>query len=369
LKILLIETYFTGSHKQWAEGYKNNSSHQIKILSMPGRFWKWRMHGGAVTLAREYKLLEWNPELIIVTDMLDLTTFIGLAKKEIVDIPIALYFHENQINYPWSPNDRDKQKKRDNHYGFINYASALAADRVFFNSNFHKNTFLNSLTPFLKNFPDHNELSSIDNIKSKSEVLYLGLDLSKFDSYEVKNSEKPLILWNHRWEYDKNPELFFSTLEKIKNNGQEFELAILGENFSKCPTVFEKAKKVFKENIVQFGFAHSFEDYANWLWKADILPVTSDQDFFGVSIIEAIYCGTWVILPNQLAYPELLPVKLHQNHLYNSEKELQEKINWALSNYKQIRLRCFQNTVKHFNWKNLVSHYDNKMQKIKKIKT
>jgi len=367
LKILLVETYFTGSHKQWAEGYQNNSSHQIKILSMSGRFWKWRMHGGAVTLAQKYKDMVWNPELIVVTDMLDLTTFIGLSKKKIGNVPIALYFHENQINYPWSPNDRDKQKNRDIHYGFINYTSALAADRVFFNSNFHKNTFLNSLTPFLKHFPDNNELSSIDSIKSKSEVLYLGLDLAKFETYKVKNLGKPLVLWNHRWEYDKNPELFFSVLENIKNNGQEFELAILGENFSKSPTVFEKAKKIFKENIVQFGFADSFEDYAKWLWRADILPITSDQDFFGVSVIEAIYCGSWAILPNRLAYPELLPVEYHRNHLYNREDELQKKISWALKHYKQIRLKSSQDVVKHFNWESLVSEYDNRMKKIKKI--
>ena len=47
MKILLIEPYFTGSHKQWAEGYKSYSKHEVKILSMKGQFWKWRMHGGA----------------------------------------------------------------------------------------------------------------------------------------------------------------------------------------------------------------------------------------------------------------------------------------------------------------------------------
>ena len=51
MKILILEPYFTGSHKQWALGYKKYSKHEVKILSMKVQFWKWRMHGGAVTLA------------------------------------------------------------------------------------------------------------------------------------------------------------------------------------------------------------------------------------------------------------------------------------------------------------------------------
>ena len=74
------------------------------------------------------------------------------------------------------------------------------------------NSFLDELTPFLKQFPDHQELDSINIIRSRSEVLYLGMELDRFDQYKVENTERPLILWNHRWEYDKNPEPFFQCL-------------------------------------------------------------------------------------------------------------------------------------------------------------
>mgnify|MGYP000456988033 CR=1 FL=1 len=37
---------------------------------------------------------------------------------------------ENQITYPWSPQDEDVKYQRNNQYGFINYTSALAADQV-----------------------------------------------------------------------------------------------------------------------------------------------------------------------------------------------------------------------------------------------
>ena len=190
MKILIIEPYFTGSHKQWAESYKRNSSHNIKILSLKGQFWKWRMHGGAITLAKMFNAMDWLPDLIFATDMLDLNTFLSLTRNKSNGIPAAIYFHENQLSYPWSPSDRDIKNKRDSHYGFINYSSALAADKVFFNSEFHMKSFFNALIPFLKQFPDYQELDTVDVIKKKSEVLYLGMDLRRFYNYTFERDSE-----------------------------------------------------------------------------------------------------------------------------------------------------------------------------------
>jgi hypothetical protein len=54
MKILLISPYRGGSHQAWAEGYQAHSVHEVTLLTLPDRFWKWRMHGGAVTLARRF---------------------------------------------------------------------------------------------------------------------------------------------------------------------------------------------------------------------------------------------------------------------------------------------------------------------------
>ena len=128
LNICLIEPFFSGSHKKWANEYQNHSSHNIEIISLKGVYWKWRMHGGAITLAQEYNQLEYKPDIILASDMLNLPLFKSIA--DIGSIPIAMYFHENQITYPWSPNDRDVSKGRDHHYGFINYSSALVLSLI-----------------------------------------------------------------------------------------------------------------------------------------------------------------------------------------------------------------------------------------------
>lgn len=373
MKITLIEPFFTGSHAAWATGYAKYSQHDIEILSLSGNYWKWRMHGGAVTLARQFLEREENPDLLLVTDMLDLTTFLALARPKTAHIPVVIYFHENQICYPWSPKDRDIIHKRDQHYGFINYVSALAADAIFFNSFYHKNAFLERLPAFLRHFPDLRELSSVDRIAAKSHVLHLGLDLQKFKrvvdkgNYSQNKIEAPLILWNHRWEYDKNPEEFFQVLFTLDEQGLDFRVALLGEKFLKGPLVFEKARERLGEKIVQYGYVTDFAEYATWLYKADILPITSHQDFFGASVVEAIYCGCYPLLPKRLSYPELIPYDTSPENFYFDTQDLIKKLTWAIQKIDTIRKQNLRQYIEQYSWQNMAPHYDDALNAAHKI--
>lgn len=364
MKILLLEPFFTGSHKAWAEGYQKHSQHQVDILSLSGHHWKWRMHGGAVTLARMFLEAGHKPDLILASDMLDLTTFLALTNNS--GTASAIYFHENQLTYPWSPNDVDIDLKRDNHYAFINYTSAMMADAVFFNSTYHRESFLNEVPQFLKQFPDYNELESVEIIKRKSQVLHLGMDLKKFDQYsEVEKSSKPLIIWNHRWEYDKNPEEFFKALLILADEGLDFEVSVLGESYPKKPSIFSEAKAQLGNRIVQFGFAESFEEYAQWLWKGDILPVTSNQDYFGGSVVEAIYCNCHPLLPNRLAYPEHIPKSQYGEMLYISFDDLVNKLRFLLKDISATRKMRTTSFVEKYNWSVMAKVYDEALSRIK----
>ena len=359
MQILLMEPYHTGSHAAWAEGYAQHSRHQIDILSLPGRYWKWRMHGGAVTLAREFLASGAKPDLILATDMLDLTTFQALTRRQTATIPTAIYFHENQLTYPWSPTDRDVAKQRDRHYSFINYASALAADRVLFNSRYHLESFIDALPKLLKHFPDYHELDSIEQIRAKSQVLHLGLDLQRFDKFKtVQPQEKPLLLWGHRWEYDKGPDEFFKALTILSKRGFQFELAVLGENFSQQPDIFLTAKKRLAKHIVHFGYAESFADYAQWLWRADILPVTSIQEFFGASVVEALYCDTYPLLPKRLSYPTIIPTQYQPQCFYEDFDDLLARLTDAIRNIETTRQFSLRSVVAPYDWGEQAQVYD-----------
>jgi glycosyltransferase involved in cell wall biosynthesis len=366
LNITLLEPFFSGSHQQWAEGLKRHSSHDIQILSLPGRHWKWRMHGGAVALAKKFNELKKKPDLILGTSMLDLTTFLALTREKSAGIPIAMYFHENQLTYPWSEQDRDVKKKRNHHYSFINYVSALAADKVFFNSEYHRDSFLEALPRFLHRFPDRKGKENVEIIKTKSEVLHLGMDLSRFDEFRDSEKEKnsdPVILWNHRWEYDKRPKAFFKQLFRLKNRSIKFKLVVLGEQNDVQPPIFEKAKEQLSDEILHWGYTEDFETYARWLWRADILPVTSNQDFFGGSVVEAMYCDCHPILPNRLAYPDHFPEKVQRDYLYE-QGELEIRLETAIERFMMLRQVDYQSLVKKYDWGEMIGTYDEKLEAV-----
>ncbi len=360
MKIVLIEAFFTGSHESWAKELQKYSSHDIEILSLSGQFWKWRMAGGAVTLAKMFQQSGLKPDLILTTDMLDLPLFSALTKESTAHIPLLIYFHENQLNYPWSDTDRDIKQNRDYHYVFKNYTSTLTADHVLFNSQYHYDSFLTELPKFLKRFPDYRELETVDSIRKKSRVLELGLDLRKFDQYKKPKpkTNTPLILWNHRWEYDKNPEGFFEVLKVIQQRGFDFQLAVLGEKYHKVPPVFEEARKCFHQKLVHFGYADSFADYAHWLWQADIIPVTNIQDFFGISIMEAVYCNTIPILPNRLTYPDLFDINTNKALFYQSNENLIDILSRLFQTYSDFDCSNLHTIAAEYDWSKKIQEYD-----------
>ena len=90
--------------------------------------------------------------------------------------------------------------------------------------------------------------------------------------------------------------------------------------------------------------------------------MTSNQEFFGVSVMEAIYCGIWPILPKRLTYPELIPNN-HDN-FYKKKDELCQKIKWAIKNYQVMDTKNLQNRARMFCWKNMKNKYDQSIRKI-----
>ena len=52
------------------------------------------------------------------------------------------------------------------------------------------------------------------------------------------SEKKPLhVVWNHRWEHDKDPDTFFHVLIDLHNAHIPFALSVLGESFDEVPQV------------------------------------------------------------------------------------------------------------------------------------
>ena len=181
MRLLLVEPYFGGSHAAWAEGYAQASAHDVDLLTLPARFWKWRMRGAALTLgdhALELVTERGRPDVVLASDMLDLPTFLGLTRHFIGRPAVALYMHENQITYPPPPG-----AGTDHSYGFTNWLSAAVADLVLFNSPYHLEEFFFVLPGLLGSLPDFTHVKAIPavlrwTLTHRSEVGSAALELA-----------------------------------------------------------------------------------------------------------------------------------------------------------------------------------------------
>ncbi|HLV35579.1 MAG TPA: DUF3524 domain-containing protein [Spirillospora sp.] len=355
MDVLLIEPYYGGSHRAWADGYARYSAHRVHLMTLPAQFWKWRMQGGAVTLARLFIEQNLQPDVILASDMFDLSIFAALTRQRTASIPLALYFHESQLTYP-----QNTRQSHGTQYGFINYASALTADAVYFNSDFHRQVFLDELPRMLKHFGDYNELETVRVIQERSQVLPLGLDLRRLDAYapaERSAGEAPLIVWNHRWEEDKNPRLFLESLYRLAEADIPFRVALAGENFRRDPAEFEEARARLGERVVVYGYVADYGEYARLLWQADYVVSTAYQDFFGIAVAEAIYCGCVPVLPYRLNYPALVPEPLREHCLY-SANDLYSRLAAFLRGEIHVETAPLQQHIARYDWQRMAPQYD-----------
>ncbi|RME83244.1 MAG: DUF3524 domain-containing protein [Caldilineae bacterium] len=358
MRVYLLSPYHAGSHRLWAEGYARASHHEVHLLTMAGRFWKWRMQGGALELAEQVEQTCHRygpPDVLLVTDMVNLPALLALARPRLANTPVLFYAHENQLTYPPPPGE-----KRDLTYAMINTLSMACADVIAFNSAFHRRSFFAELPNLLKHFPDYNHLHLVRELEAKSVVLPVGLDLTGLDRQRPQaRRQGPLhILWNQRWEYDKNPAAFFRALYALEEDGYDFRVSIVGENFRRQPAEFEEARHRLAGRIRHFGFQPDRNAYARVLWQADLVVSTAVHEFFGISILEAIYCECYPLLPARLSYPELLPEPEHDAHLYRDEADLLARLEAAAGDPASIRGTSLRHVAARFDWQRLASRYD-----------
>ena len=356
MRILVVEPYYGGSHRAWADGYTANSVHDVVLLTHEARFWKWRMHGAHLTLAdAAAEALDAPPDVVLASSMMSVGAFVGAARSVIGTAPIAVYFHESQFSYPLSPLDRP-----DLTYPMANWSSAAIADLPIFNSAFHRALFFEEAERFLRQFPDRRHGDMVRDVEQGSIVLPVGVDLGQFAGVGRPDpSERPLILWNQRWEHDKGPDDFVDLVESLIATDADFEVAVVGERFVSAPESFERLPELLGDRLVAYGFLPD-DAYVDLVRRADIVVSTARHEFFGIAIVEAMAAGAFPVLPNRLVYPERIPAARRHRCLYDDQGELTEKVTWAIENRDEATAigGALAATVQQYDWSVVAPTYD-----------
>lgn len=98
-----------------------------------------------------------------------------------------------------------------------------------------------------------------------------------------EDSEVLHLVWPHRWEHDKNPQLLANALIELHQRDIFFTVSIVGEQFQTYPSCFDEMKEKLTGKLKHFGYL-SRGDYLECLAEADIVISTADHEFYGVSM-------------------------------------------------------------------------------------
>lgn len=311
--IVLIEPFYGGSHQAWADAWIDHSRHDVVLISHPDQFWRWRLRGGSVTLAEAFIAhVEQHgpPDAVVVSGMVDVAAFVGHARRALASRPVAMYLHESQLLYPSAPNQR-----QDNAAALTNWRSMAAADALWFNSAFHRDAIAQALPALLAAQPEPTHEHLIRRAFENTTVLWPGVVADQLIAGHRTPNRVPRVLWNQRWDHDKNPSAVFSALAAVAARGIEFTVALAGENQRPESSEFDHVTELLGDRVDYRGFAPQ-ADYERLLLSSDVVVSAADHEFFGIALVEAMAAGAVPVLPTRLSFPELVPPGWHDVTLY-----------------------------------------------------
>lgn len=291
-QILLLSAYRSDSHAAWSDWLTANlTDFDWQLRQLPGRHFAWRIRGNPLSWLDD--IPQAPPDLILATSMVDLATLKGLH-PQLANVAAWYYFHENQFVYPASDRQVQSVEAR-----MVQIYGALAADRLLFNSAHNRDTFLAGVDALLEQMPDGIPETVTRRLAPRCDILPVPVE-----SVPAADERDPrLIVWNHRWEYDKAPEVFAEAMLQLAGLGAEFRLALLGPRPRIPPEPLKRLRDALPDRIIADGKLPG-DEYRALLGRAGIAVSTAVHEFQGIGMLEAASAGARPLVPDALCYRE-----------------------------------------------------------------
>ncbi len=336
-KVLFLESFYGGSHEVFARGWRDASEFDIELVTLPAR--RYRLRARTAALEFSEMVDDLSPfDVVVVTDLLDLPDLRAAWRGPSVP-PVLLYMHESQITYPGGSDATVDDHLRD-------VRNCLAADRVVFNSGYHRDGFLGAVGRLEKELRQDLPAQEpappgwTDRIEAKSTVAYPGVAIAQVGAGAPRGvGAVPRILWNHRFEWDKQPGVFLKALRQVAGQGVPFEVVLLGER----PRGVAGQGRLIQElgkRVLPVSYIPERSRYLQEVARCDIVVSASVQENFGIAVVEAVAAGCVPLLPDRLSYPEIIPPELHPHVLYRDDSDLADSLTRQLASLEDLRRRC-----------------------------
>lgn len=299
MRVLLLSAYEAVSHRYWAQSLMAELDElSWTLLTLPPRHFAWRIRGNPLSWwLKEHETLSQPYDAVLATSMVDIATLVGLF-PHLGQARKIVYFHENQFAYPESSEQMPQVEAK-----MVNLYAALAADVLVFNTAYNRDSFFEGARQFLKKMPENLPAAKpLEKLRQLAKVL--PVPIMPLDNASLSNANPRRIIWNHRWEYDKNPEDFFAALFRLSEQRVPFELAVLGQRFRDVPPIFVEAERRLAEQTISWGPQPEAE-YRSLLNSGGIVVSTTWHEFQGLAIMEAAQRGALPLVPDRLCFPAL----------------------------------------------------------------
>ena len=292
-----MSAYRADSHAAWADVLSTTQGDfRWRVLELPGRYFSWRIRGNPLSWLDS--LPSETPDRIVASSMVDLATLKGLNPR-LAAVPSLYYFHENQFAYPAGEGQHRSLEPR-----MVQLYGALAAERLVFNSRFNRDTFLCGVDRLLTEMPDAVPAGVAQRLAGKSVILPVAIRPIVGEASDERDAA--LVVWNHRWEHDRQPALFAEAMVRLAEEGIPFRLALLGRRPDRAPEPLSLLRRRLPDRIVADAMLPR-DAYRKLLSRAGIVVSTTRHEFQGLSVLEAASAGARPLVPDALCYPELYP--------------------------------------------------------------
>ncbi len=345
MKVLLLSAYDAQSHSRWRKGLvKHLADHDFLVHALPARWFSWRTGSAALTWATTPAIWEHEYDLVLTTSMTDVAALRGL-NRSLAGVPIVSYFHENQFAYPV------RDQRPDARLLIQSIQSAMASDLLIFNSHYNRTTFVDGACAFIESMPDHHPMIRA-RLEERSLVLPVPLEAGCFERARTPRVQR--LVWNHRWEWDKAPERFFSALRILGDRGVTPRIAFVGQAFRTIPEAISQGLDEFADQLDFTGFQPR-DRYREILQTSSHVVSTALHEFQGLAVAEACAAGCVPVVPDRLSYVEIFPTP--NRYASFPDDAHQEAV--ALADRLELSLISDEKPPKldHLSWENLGLDY------------
>jgi hypothetical protein len=297
LDILALEPFFGGVRRDMLETLVRCSRHRWTVLKLPPRRIERRLSVAANWFA-EQLTRHWvgRVDLLFTSEAMNLASLFRLM-PQLARKPSVVYFHENQLP--------DIHTNTDSPLDLVNLNTANAATEIWFNSDWHRKTFLQRAKVLVERHPEINAHRPLPQLKRKASVIPPAIDMSEVTQAQHSGIERDgtALFFETR---DAEVGLLNKALAMLRARAEEFRLITVGP-------VEGLSNDYPRQTLSESDNA----SHARGLCESGVIVSTKPDAASDFLVVRGLAAGCRPILPASGFYPELLPATMRASSLYD----------------------------------------------------